>query len=185
MLIRNGIAETKIEQATCAEDALQKVSNSDIVICEYRIGNSEPLSLIKAIRKKKANAKIIVFSAHALPHTVSECLDAGVSAYITKGSELQRLCLAVNEIMMWVIAQTDPDSTGVRLKRLGRATSFTKREYDILMHLNLGATNKEISDLLGISVRTVETHRKNMLRKSGTRNVAALLHFANNQKILS
>jgi DNA-binding NarL/FixJ family response regulator len=115
-------------------------------------------------------------------------LHIGVKGYILKTSTRQELVTGINRVMNGkfffsedteqmimndYISKSDPSK-----KLPAETVVFTERENEILQLLAKGFTNDKIADLLRISFRTVETHRKNMMQKTKSHNVAGLLEHA-------
>jgi len=122
-----------------------------------------------------------------------ECMQSGASGYVLKDSPSQQLITAVRDVYrggkyvspsllgkMVEIFQTHRGEVPVK----DRASRLTPRERQILKLLAEGRSAKEVANLLNLSVRTVESHRFNLMRKIGVHNKVELLTYALRQKII-
>jgi DNA-binding NarL/FixJ family response regulator len=140
-------------------------------------------------------ARILIMSMHDNAEYVREGVRAGASGYLLKDSAAAELRLAVRAVhaggsyfstpaALGLTGQTSATDAAPAAVRAGESESgappmdvLTARERDVLDGIARGLTNKEIAAELGISHRTVETHRESLMRKLGIRTVAGLTRY--------
>lgn len=169
-----------------AEDALLylKQQDIDILVTDYNLPGMDGLDLVRAVKKVIPKIKIIVLSQHDEVHLVKEILKEGVQGYILKKDTHKELISAIHQISEGKMFMSSEIN-----KLLVDSLSFpdehrllTDREREILKLIAQEYTNKMIAEELFISERTVETHRKNIFRKTKTNSLVGLIKFgyANN-----
>src|SRR5690606_30676561 len=138
------------------------------------------LSLIHTIKRTKLSMKIIVLSMHDEVHLVKEILRSGVEGYLLKKDTHLELLTAINEVKNGrLFLSSDINKLLVKnLQNPDEGRLLTDREREILKLIAKEYTNKQIAEELFISERTVETHRKNIFRKTGTSSMVGLIKFA-------
>lgn len=152
----------------------------DVLITDYNLPDDDGLTLVRKAKRLYPNMKIIVLSMHDESHLVKEILKEGVNGYVLKKDSESELVQALydvkngktflsNEINKMLI-QSLHGSDEQRL--------LTEREREILKLISKEFTNKDIAESLFISERTVETHRKNIFRKTKTNSLVGLIKFA-------
>lgn len=170
------------DTASSGKDALQliKANEYDILITDYELQDITGLELIKAAKSVLPELKVIVLSMHDDPSVVRELLRAGINGYILKGDTHRTLNEALtkvinnrkylsDEISEVIVQMTDdPSERGV----------LTTREVEILKLVAKEFSSRQIAERLFISERTVETHRKNILKKTGVGSLVGLIKYA-------
>lgn len=171
-----------IATATSAAEAIDKLQQvtPDLLITDYSLPDSDGLSLIRQIKKLHPDLNILVLSMHEEAHLVKDILREGVSGYVLKKDSKDELIQAVETILAGKthlsseINQLLIDS----LDEPANESLLTPREREILRLIAREYTNKKIAESLVISERTVETHRKNIFRKTKTHSLVGLMNFA-------
>ncbi|TAF83777.1 MAG: DNA-binding response regulator, partial [Sphingobacteriales bacterium] len=137
------------------------------------------------VKAQFPNIKIMCLSMYADTISINEMKDAGADGYIFKNTGKQQLidaldCIALNGTYFSEALNNDinPQNEDVTNEKL------TSREIEVLKLIEKEYNNKQISNELFISQRTVETHRKNIFRKTNTQNVIGLLKYAYNHHII-
>ena len=133
------------------------------------------------LRKKFPEVKILVVSSRKDTSTVLRMLDLGVHTYLHKDTSPAQVGEAIREVFKHNYYVTDLMSTAM-LQRIATGsdttkTSFTVREQEVAKLICKELTTAEIAQKLALSPRTVETHRRNMVVKSGVRNTAGLVVY--------
>lgn len=157
--------------------ALVRQRRFDLVFLDLLLPDGPPLELVRELRAQKSAPKIVVVSAVSDPWQIREILPEPVDAVIDKGGELDGLERVLRKLAESVGFDKSGNGGGADVGRL------SKRERDIFLRVGEGLANKEIAERLGISVHTVETHRKNIVRKmglSGNHLVRAAVRFHEN-----
>jgi DNA-binding NarL/FixJ family response regulator len=168
--------------AMTVQETMDKLTNTkvDLLISDYNLPDEDGLSLVRKVKRKYPDIKILVLSMHDEAHLVKEILKEGINGYIMKKDSHTDLIDAIyavksgktylsSEVNMMLIRGLN----GGEDQRL-----LTDREREILMLISKEYTNRDIAEELFISERTVETHRKNIFRKTGTNNLVGLIKFA-------
>lgn len=174
----------------CAE-ALAEMQNVDIVITDIQMPEMNGLEFTKVIRSKFSGVFILALSMSGEDAMVSEMLNAGVNGYVLKNTGQEEL---KNALMTIVRGETylSPEIAAALTRALvaqrkeaeDPAPKLTQREIEIIKLIAKEYSNEKIANELFISERTVETHRKNIFRKTGTKGVVGLLKYAMDKKII-
>ncbi|WP_157608610.1 response regulator [Roseivirga seohaensis] len=152
----------------------------DLVITDYNLGDDDGLSLVQKTKRLFPDMKFIILSMHDEAHLVKEILKEGVNGYVLKKdtkAELIEAIYAVRGGKMYM--STDINAMLVKsLYEPDEGKLLTSREREILKLISQEYSNKQIAEELFISERTVETHRKNIFRKTKTNSLVGLIKFA-------
>jgi len=144
--------------------------------------------LVRQIREAVPDAKVIVLTSHESGQMVQRALDAGALGYILKTDLPESIVKAVEVVSQGgrfltpkvseIVLEGFLKARSQHQHRERATTRTTPREIEIIRLLAEGKSNKEVAALLGISVRTVETHRTNIMLKLGVHSLAELIHYA-------
>lgn len=160
-------------------DALTQ-KTPDLLITDYNLPDDDGLALVRRVKQKYPSIKIIVLSMHDEAHLVKEILKEGVNGYILKKDSHNELVNAVYAVKQDKVYLSS-DINAMLMKGLNGTQEqrlLTDREREILKLIAREFTNRDMAEELFISERTVETHRKNIFRKTGTNNLVGLIKFA-------
>ncbi len=160
-------------------DALTQL-DVDLLITDYNLPDDDGLTLVRRVKRKYPNLKILVLSMHDEGHLVKEILKEGINGYVLKKDSHNELIDAIYAIKNDKIYLSSDINT-ILMKGLhgdGEQKLLTDREREILKLISKEYTNRSIAEELFISERTVETHRKNIFRKTGTNNMVGLIKYA-------
>lgn len=172
-------------------DALEKIKKvrPDIVMLDINLANSSGMDAIPVIRSFSPGTKIIGLSMHNEPAYAKEMLKMGAKAYVTKNSSYNEIMTAIKMVMEGKIFVCSEIKDILLNKELGNddvvpdLRSLSMREMEITRLLKKGKTSKEIAAMLSISIRTVEVHRHNILKKLKLKNVAQLVYFISRHQL--
>ena len=171
-----------VYQASSAEQALQffKANSADLVITDFHMPGMDGLSFIRMLKHIHPEIKIIVLSMHDEVHLVKEILRVGVNGYILKKDSHKELLSGILDVKEGKLFLSSDISKLLvhNLQNPDEGKLLTDREREILKLIAKELTNKEIAEALFISERTVETHRKNIFKKTGTTSLVGLIKFA-------
>lgn len=164
------------------EAALQYLKNNDVdlVVTDFHMPGMDGLSLVHTIRRIKPETKIIVMSMHDESHLVKEILKAGINGYVLKKDTHRELLKAIREVTDGQVYLSN-DINRILITNLQNPDEgklLTDREREIVKLIAKEYSNKDIAEALFISERTVETHRKNIFKKTGTNSLVGLIKFA-------
>jgi DNA-binding NarL/FixJ family response regulator len=170
--------------------ALTEEHRPDVVVLDVTMPGKTGLEVAKELRGQGSDVRILVLSMHDEPEYVLEAVRAGADGYVLKDvapAELRAAIAAVHEGREYFSARvTHQLGVGLREEidreqRKGRLDSLTAREVEVLLMVAQGMTNRGIAETLGISPRTVETHRERVMAKLRIRSVAGLTRFVMEQ----
>jgi DNA-binding NarL/FixJ family response regulator len=174
-------------------DVMRKVG-AHVVVMDVAMPDLNGIEATRKILKGNPHAKIVGLSGHTNREFVREMLKAGASAYVLKSRAYEELVRAIREVMKGK-KYLSPDIAGsvvdeyVGMSSSGNATPafavLTDREREALQLLAEGKSTKEIADALSVSVKTVETHRRNIMEKLRLHSVAELTKYAVREGITS
>ncbi|MBX2962384.1 MAG: response regulator transcription factor [Cyclobacteriaceae bacterium] len=181
LLEREGEHEI-LATATNAEEGLDllRQHKPDLLITDFNLPGMDGLSLIRRVKQLFPEMKIVVLSMHDETHLVKEILKEGVNAYILKKDSHKELLEALRQVYDGKVFLSD-EINKMLIKSLNNPDEnrlLTDREREILKLIAKEYSNKQIAEELFISERTVETHRKNIFRKTGTTSLVGLIKFA-------
>ncbi|MGQ0738974.1 MAG: response regulator [Bacteroidota bacterium] len=195
-LVREGIisllqSDKEIEIAGTASDGYQVLELAvkheyDICLLDINMPELDGLETTKQLKQKKPSVKIIILTTYNDREIISEMVLAGVSGYMLKNATRKELTEAIKKVAGGgLFFSNEVHSTIMenyvslsRTKKDENPVELTKRENEILQLLIKEFTNEKIASTLKISYRTVETHRKNILQKTGSHSLAGLIKFA-------
>jgi len=168
--------------ATNATEALTllKQTKAELVITDINMPGMDGLEFIKTIRSDFPPTKIIVLSLHDEPHFVRNIMKLRVQGYILKNDASSERVEAVYRVLAGKTFFSSKINQ-VMMEQINSPASenlLTEREIEIIKLIAEEKSNKQIADKLFISERTVETHRKNIFRKTATNNIVGLIKFA-------
>lgn len=177
-----------VHQANSAEEALEflRKNEIDLLITDFNMPGMDGLSLIHTVKVINPSIKIVVLSMHDEVHLVKEILKAGVSGYVLKKDTQTELLQAIKEVSLGkVFLSNDINKLLIiNLQNPDEGKLLTDREREIVKLIAREFTNKQIADHLFISERTVETHRKNIFRKTKTNSLVGLIKFAYSNNLI-
>jgi DNA-binding NarL/FixJ family response regulator len=160
-------------------------ANPRIVLMDINMAPVNGFDGTKMIRKHSPDSRVIGISMHSMPAYARKMLQLGAMGYVTKNSSKDELITAIIEVnegkryiceeVKNILAQQEfEDETGKP-----DMNTLSKRELDITRLIREGLSSREIALELEISIKTVEVHRYNILKKLNLRNTAALVNFIN------
>lgn len=190
-LISNEPDMEVVGTASSGEEALEllKDNPTDVVIMDIRMSGMNGLETSRAILKNDSNTHILFFSLYDRDDYVVTALEMGASGYILKDTSNKIFLKGIRAVSNGQFYFTG-DVTDVLIKKYRELkdikntpeissssiqSSLSKREYQILNMIREGKTNKEIAEEYNLSVRTIETHRMNILRKFNVSNFDELI----------
>jgi len=164
----------------------------DVCLLDISMPGLDGIATARIVKEKKPGIRIIILTSYNDRQIVEEMLDIGVSGYLLKNSTKQELAGAIRKVAAGGLYFSDEVHRTlmhnyVKLNRdriQPRTIQLTQRELEILQLLAQEYTNERIAEHLNISFRTVETHRKNLLQKTSSHNLAGLLKYAYNNHLI-
>lgn len=176
-------------EAEHGEHALEVLNDSsfDLVITDISMPVMDGITLTQKIKEKNPEQKIMALTMMGENQHIKHMLSAGVNGYILKNSDKSEILKAIDTITAGdnyysnEVTKIIMDSMSGKKKpqqRLTLETPLTSREKEVLKLIVKEYSNQEIADELFISVRTVDAHKRNLLEKTGCKNIAGLVVYA-------
>ena len=166
---------------------MAKEQKPKIVLMDINMSPLNGFEVTKLLRKYVPGSKVIGMSMHSMPAYARRMLQIGAMGYVTKNSSREELLSAITEVnegkkyiceeVKNILAiQELVDESG-----LPDMNVLSRREIDVVLLIKEGLSSKEIAGRLDISLKTVEVHRYNILRKLNLKNTASLVNYINSQ----
>lgn len=181
-LIQEDDMLTVVDAVSNLPDAIRTIDRHkpDLVITDYNLGEDDGLALVQKVKRILPDTKFIVLSMHDESHLVKEILKEGINGYVLKKDTKDELLEAIYSVRGGKMYLSN-DINSMLVKSLyepDEGKLLTSREREILQLIAKEYSNKDIAEELFISERTVETHRKNIFRKTKTNSIVGLIKFA-------
>jgi DNA-binding NarL/FixJ family response regulator len=193
-VVRRGV--TKLLQArpgleVCAEAssgdeavAAAELQRPDVVILDLEMPGLDGVAAARAIRACLPRTEVLVFTMHDSEEFLTDALSSGAQGYVLKSDPSRHLVAAVEALARhgrFVTPSMSDVYASACTRRRGRAEAalpLTNREREVVRLLAHGQPNRQVASTLGISVKTVESHRANVMRKLELRSIVDLVHYA-------
>jgi DNA-binding NarL/FixJ family response regulator len=204
-VVRRGLSAllaTRPDYQVCGEAqngreavALAVKLKPNLAVLDLSMPELNGLEATRQIRREVPETEVLVFSMYESEQFVRDLLAAGARGYVLKSDASTQLLAAVETVARHKPFFTSEVAERVLegFLRLGELSSddgavsgiLTPREREIVQLLAEARSNKEISNILGISVKTVETHRASIMRKLGITSIVDLVHYAIRNNLVS
>lgn len=156
----------------------------DVVLMDIAMKGMNGLDAAARLRERLPTAKVVILSMHTSEEYVLLALRAGAAAYLIKDAATSELELALQSVMRGETYLSPAISRQVvegYVQRVGEGTAadpLTPRQREVLKRIAEGGSTKEIAFELNLSIKTVETHRAQIMDRLGIRDVAGLVRYA-------
>ncbi|SOZ13413.1 putative response regulator, LuxR family [Cupriavidus taiwanensis] len=152
----------------------------DLVITDIGMRGMGGIALAAALHDRYPELAVLIVSMHDNLEYVRQAVRAGARGYVLKDAPADELIAAIRAVLAGRVFYSARIARGIaeQSPAAGPLDALTPRERDILRGIGRGLANKEIAAQLGVSVRTVETHRLNLKRKLGIEGRAGLVKYA-------
>ncbi|SNS49328.1 response regulator transcription factor [Antarctobacter heliothermus] len=157
-------------------DRLEELS-PDVILMDLNMPGLGGLSATEMILELRPETRILVLSMHDSREYISTALSHGARGYVLKDVPTDEIKRAIDTVMAGD-RYLCPGAEGALTPSGQDREQLTNREQMVLLQLAQGKSNKQVAEALDISVRTVETHRKNIRRKLGVSSTAELMRYA-------
>jgi DNA-binding NarL/FixJ family response regulator len=167
---------------------LAREMQPDIAIVDLMMPDLNGLGVTRQIRKASERTQVLIFTMHHNEALIHDVLEAGARGYLLKTDAEQHIVTAIETLLRgqpYFSAQVSETVLEgfLRSGRQGAAERaamprLTPREHEIIQLLAEGYRNKKIAQMLGISIKTVETHRTALMRKIGVKSIVELVRYA-------
>ncbi|HEX4343172.1 MAG TPA: response regulator transcription factor [Verrucomicrobiae bacterium] len=197
-MVRQGLRRVIAEQPgwlICGEVATGRqaveraeATKPDVVVMDFAMPELNGMEATRQICAALPGTEVLILSMHESEELVREILAAGARGYVLKSDAGHSLVNAIKALAEHKPYFTSKISSLVLQGYLNPQTresaALTPREREIVQLVAEGRSSKKVADVLGISVKTAETHRSNILRKLGLRSVSELVRYAIRNKIV-
>ena len=153
----------------------------DVLLMDISMPKRDGFDTARGVKRVLPDIRIIFLTMHKNEEMLAEAFDSGCSGYVLKENAFEELAAAIRRVMegeMYVSNVLMPMMMNGFLSVERERHKLSEREHEILKLLAEGYNNKEIAEMLAISVKTVETHRANIMRKHNFKNITELVLFA-------
>ena len=180
-----------IAESGSGEEAVElaRQLRPDIVIMDINLPGMNGIEATQLIRKYSPASKILGVSLHTQPTYARKMIQKGAMGYVTKNSSREEMfkaimevhagrryiCEEIKNILSEQVINGEDQQAGLN--------ALSQREIEIINFIKKGFSSKEIAESLDISVKTVEVHRYNVLKKLNLKNSAALVNYINNSQL--
>lgn len=166
--------------------ALAKTHKPDMILMDISMPGLNGLEATRQVRKELPDVRVVILSMHSSEEHVMQALRAGASGYLLKESAPLELELALRSVARGETYLSPPISRQViegYMQRVSDTTqdalaSLSARQREVLQLVAEGNSSKEIARRLNLSVKTIETHRTQLMERLQIRDVAGLVRFA-------
>ena len=180
-------------EAADGAEALRKLKKvaADVVVLDINLPDLDGGELARRLRQTVPRAKIIAFSIHDNEEYVVRMARCGAHGYVMKDAPMAKLVEAIHHVQHGGLYFPSAMTDALLAPESGRSSgeknevTLTAREREVLVLLAEGLANKEVAQKLGISVRTVETHREHLSHRLGIMSIAGLTKYAIQQGLTS
>jgi len=167
---------------------LARETQPDVAILDLMMPDLNGLEATRQIRRVSERTQVLIFTMHHSETLIHDVLEAGARGYLLKTDAEQQIVTAVETLLRhqpYFSAQVS-EMVLEGFLRSGRQTGaekaavprLTPREREVIQLLAEGHRNKRIAEMLGISIKTVETHRTTLMRKIGVKSIVELVRYA-------
>lgn len=181
-----------VGEAESGEEFLQLMDeiNFDVVLMDIKMRGINGIETTKRAIAKNPDIKVLVLSTFGEEEFLHQIINVGAVGFSLKNVDKQTLFDAIKLIYSnqnYFSPELLPFFTNkyINPKKTDNDVALTKRELEILEFISEGFSNAEIAEKLYISVRTVDTHKNNLISKTGSKNIVSLLIYAIKNKIIT
>ena len=160
-----------------ALDALDTM-DPDVILMDLNMPEMGGLTATELVLEKRPGTRVLILTMHDSPEYITSALSHGAMGYVLKDVPTDEIKTAIDTVTQGGRYLCTGAEGAIAPKSNSAADALTGREQTILLQLAQGMSNKDVAGALDISVRTVETHRKNIKRKLGISSTAGLTRYA-------
>lgn len=188
ILISNDEQIKVIGNAGNREEIFRYLSDThvDVILMDIDLGKDNGIDITKEVKKENPNVKVLALSMHEEGTYIFKMLEAGANGYLLKNTSSAELINAIKTVhggdpffSQQVSAKLLQQIQGKKeLSKMTASAPLTRREKEILSLIAEEYSNSEIAEKLFISIRTVDTHKRNLIEKLNVKNTAGLVKYA-------
>ena len=202
-LLREGLStmiasDPTLEVVGGADNGLDAVRQAaalkpDLILMDINMPVMNGTEALMDIKKRDSSIKVMMLTAHKAEEYIRDCLQSGADGYVLKNATREELMTAIHKVLNGKTYLSQEVSDQIVNGYKGSINPYTQsawqslsaREREVLKLVAEGNTNKVISNLICVSIKTVEKHRSNMMKKLNMHNSAALTAFAIEKGLLA
>ena len=179
-----------VAEAGDGKDAIHKAAETrpDVAVLDYSLPLVNGIEATRQIRARLPKTEVLIFTMHDNETLIQELLKAGARGYLLKSDAKRHLIGAIESLAShkpFFTAKVSEALLNSFLARPNReGSTLTNRERGVVQLIAEGHTNKQIANILNISLKTVETHRAAIMRKLNLSSSAALVRYAIRNRIV-
>src|SRR6476620_1687698 len=190
-LMRDGIRSLLTRQgwdvcgtAVTGREAVEKAQalQPEVAVLDISMPELDGVEATRQIRKASVGTEVLILTAHEDDQPIRDALDAGAKGYLFKSEAATQLVDGIKAIAAHEVFLSEGASAAlfrsIRSGKINKPHPLTPRERQIVQLVAEEKSNKEIAEALGISARTVEAHRLNIMRKLGVDSVVGVIKYA-------
>jgi DNA-binding NarL/FixJ family response regulator len=177
---------TLIGHASNADSCLSFIHNMqpDVILMDISMPDKSGIELCKEVRQRYPSIFVIGLSTFNQFTYVDAMLKNGASGYLLKNASKKEITEAIHTVAKGKMYMSDDAAITLKNSALQNSPVLTRRENEILRLIAEGLANPQIAEKLFLSLSTVDTHRKSLMRKLNIKNTALLVRYAIDQKIV-
>jgi len=192
-IVKDEWPRLEIVEATNGLEIIQhyQAHQPDLLLLDYSMPHLNGLQAAEQLLKKNKSIRIILFTMYDTLEIALNFLKIGGRGFIIKGGNNDEIISAIrtvfngdyyfnsqfeNEILRWIDGGKPKPTSSIK---------FAPKELEIVLRLSRGLTCKEIGELMKLSARTVESHKSDLIRKTGVKNTAELISYVYKQGIIT
>lgn len=182
-------------EASNGQELLDKIERRpvDVVLLDIRMPHMDGIETTQQLKKKSPATKILILTSHNEEELIKHLIVHGAHGFLLKDNSTETVVEAISGVTENGYYFNDKVSKEMvsdllynfSIRPVYNQVSLSTREVEIIRLISHEHTNKEISEKLSISVRTVETHREHILHKTNTKNSVGIIMYAYRNKIIS
>ena len=177
-----------VGEGMTGHDAIRmaKAHSPDVIVLDVAMPDLNGIAAAQRLRDERPKCKVLALSMHSDRRFVTGMFEAGASGYLLKDCAFAELANAIRTVVgggLYTSPRIGADVITELMRKSGRnrrsnKIDLTDREREILQLIAEGKSTKDMADSLGVSVKTIETHRQHIMQKIGVHNVALLTKYA-------
>lgn len=181
-------------EASNGSELLEKLKSkkADVILLDLEMPDMNGFETVPALTKKHPDIKIIALTMHSENGIVHHLLNDGIHGFLSKNCSIDSIAEAIHSVVETGYYFNDHVSkemikdliSAKKMKPNLKRVTLSEREIEVIKLICKEYTNKEIADKLFISVRTVDNHRENILRKINAKNIIGVVMYAIRNKIV-
>lgn len=174
---------TVVGETASGDDAIQLITDlePDVALIDLAMPGTTGFQVISEVRGAGLTTGIIVLSMHATPEYIHSAMRLGANGYVVKSAAIEELELAIRTVLkggLWLPSAISREMVETFLHQASKTLDLTARQNTVLRMTVEGHRTKEIAFTLGISVKTVETYRSQLMAKLGLNDIPSLVRYA-------